>query len=550
MQLLALFNPLLIQQIFDAVISQGNLSSLNVLGTILISMALAQALLGSLRTFLFSDTSNRIDMHLGSSIIHHLLRLPFNYFSKRSVGALNGRINELEKIRRFLTSTAITIFLDAIFSIIYIGVMLIYSAKLTFLSLAVLPIFIFLTIIISPINKKQLKAQAESKALVQSHLVESLNGIETIKVQGMELYSQWRWEQLYSRQIKKGFNNLITNSIAASSSQFLSQLSGLIVVWGGAILVLNGEMTLGQLIAFRILAGYVTTPILRLTSTWQNFQDIALSIERLGDIINTQKESNIEGVPLPPFPKIDGHISFESVSFKFDDTETVQLSDVSFKIKAGDFVAIVGSSGSGKSTLIKLLMRLYKPSNGVIKIDNNDINKFDLYSLRDQIGFVPQESLLFNGTIQSNISHTKPEASFEEIRTAAKIANADNFIQDLSRGYSNNIGERGFNISGGQKQRISIARMILKDPKLVILDEATSSLDSENEKIVFNNLLKKFKNRTVFFVTHKLDNMDLFNKILLIDKGKIIEEGNHQELMLKKGKYFSLINRKNKANLL
>ena len=195
-------------------------------------------------------------------------------------------------------------------------------------------------------------------------------------------------------------------------------------------------------------------------------------------------------------------------------------------------------------------MRLYKPSKGVIKIDNNDINKFDLYSLRDQIGFVPQESLLFNGTIQSNISHTKPEASFEEIRNAAKIANADDFIQDLSRGYSNNIGERGFNISGGQKQRISIARMILKDPKLVILDEATSSLDSENEKIVFNNLLKKFKNRTVFFVTHKLDNMDLFNKILLIDKGKIIEEGNHQELMLKKGKYFSLINRKNKANLI
>ncbi len=547
-QLLALFNPLLIQQIFDSVISQGNLSSLNILGTILISMALAQALLGSLRTFLFSDTTNQIDINLGSSIIHHLLRLPINYFSKRSVGELNGRINELEKIRKFLTSTAITVFLDAIFSLIYIGVMMLYSIKLTFMSLTILPIFIILTLIISPINKKQLRIQAESKALVESHLVESLNGIETIKGQGMEIYSQWRWEQLYSKQIKNGFKNIITNTTSGSVSQFLSQLSGLIVIWGGASLVLKGEMTLGQLIAFRILAGYVTSPILRLTSTWQNFQDISLSVERLGDVINNKKENELDGENLPPLENIEGDIRFENVSLKFENSDKYQLQNISFKAKKGEFIAVIGSSGSGKSTLMKILMRLYKPTKGIIKIDNNDINKFDLYSLRNQIGFVPQETILFNGTIQSNISLTKPDASFEEIRDAAKVANADDFIQELSKGYGNEIGQKGFKISGGQKQRLSIARMIIKNPSIVILDEATSSLDRENEKKVLFNIIKKFKNKTVFFVTHKLDNMEMFDQILVMEKGEIIEKGNHNQLMNKHDKYYSLLKNKNKTN--
>ena len=542
-QLLALFNPLLIQQIFDAVISQGNLSSLNVLGTILISMSLAQALLGALRTFLFADMTNQIDTNLGSSIIHHLLRLPIIYFSKRSVGELNGRINELEKIRKFLTSTAITVFLDAIFSLIYIGVMMLYSVKLTFMALTILPMFIILTIIIAPINKKQLRKQAESKAKVQSHLVEALNGIETIKGQGMEIYSHWRWEQLYSRQIKNGFRNIITNTAASSVSQFLSQLSGLIVIWGGAVLVLNGEMTLGQLIAFRILSGYVTSPILRLTSTWQNFQDIALSVERLGDVIDNKKESELNGDNLPPLENIEGDISFENVSLKFENSHDYQLKDINFKVKKGEFVAVIGSSGSGKSTLMKVLMRLYTPIQGLVKIDKNDINKFDLYSLRNQIGFVPQETLLFRGTIQSNISLPKPEASFEEIREAARIANADDFIQELSQGYSNDIGEKGIKISGGQRQRLSIARMIIKEPKIVILDEATSSLDGENERKVLLNIMNKFENQTVFFVTHKLDNMEMFTKILLMDKGKLIETGNHENLMKENGKYAALIKR-------
>ena len=316
-QLLGLFNPLLIQQIIDAVISQGNYSSLNVLGTLLVAMALAQALLGSLRTYLFSDTTNRIDISLGATIIHHLLRLPLGYFAKRPVGEVSSRIAELEKIRSFLTGTALTVLLDAVFSVVYIAVMVLYSVPLTFAALGVLPLFVGLTMGVAPIIRRQLRQQAEANARVQSHLVETLSGMETVKGQGMELPSEWRWEQLYGGQIEAGFRNTITSTAAGSANQFLGQVSGLIVIWFGAMLVLEGKMTLGQLIAFRILSGYVTSPLLRLASLWQNFQETALSLERLADIVDHREEIEIAGENLPPIPPLQGAISYEGVNFRF-----------------------------------------------------------------------------------------------------------------------------------------------------------------------------------------------------------------------------------------
>ena len=393
-QLLGLFNPLLIQQIIDAVISQGNFASLNVLGTLLVAMALAQALMGALRTYLFSDTTNRIDISLGATIIHHLLRLPLGYFAKRPVGEVSSRISELEKIRRFLTGTALTVLLDAVFSVIYIGVMLLYSVQLTFWALAVLPLFVALTMGVAPVIRRQLRQQAEANARVQSHLVETLSGMETVKGQGMELPSEWRWEQLYGRQIQAGFRNTVTSTAAGSASQFLEQISGLLVIWMGAILVLKGQLTLGQLIAFRILSGYVTSPLLRLASLWQNFQETALSLERLSDIVDHREEIEIAGENLPPLPPIQGAITYEAVNFRFANSGPLQLLNVSFEIKPGEFVGIVGSSGSGKSTLLKLLTRLFDPLEGTIRVDGYDISKVDLYSLRSQIGVVLQDNAL------------------------------------------------------------------------------------------------------------------------------------------------------------
>ena len=541
-QLFGLLNPLLIQQIIDAVISQGNISTLNVLGTLLVAMGLSQAALSALRTYLFSDTTNRIDVSLGSSIMSHLMRLPLSYFSNRPVGEVSSRINELEKIRRFLTGTALTVILDAVFALIYIAVMLLYSVALTFWALAVVPFFLGVTFVSSPIIRRQLRQQAEANSRVQSHLVESLSGMETLKGQNMELQSQWRWQDLYTSQIQSGFRNVVTSTAAGSISQFLEQLSGLLVLWVGATLVLSGDMTLGQLIAFRILAGYVTNPLLRLANLWQNFQETSLSLERLSDIVDHPEELELVGEQKPPMPPITGHVQYKSVSFGFVPNRPDQLTNVSLDVPAGSFVGIVGSSGSGKSTLLKLLTRLYETNHGIIRIDGHDISKVDLYSLRSQIGVVPQDSLLFDGTVQNNIALSRPAATFEEIQHAAQLACAHDFIELLPSGYSSSVGERGSGLSGGQRQRLAIARMILRNPRLLVLDEATSALDVDTERKLTANLIKTYSDRTVFFITHRLISLSQADLILVMDQGTLVEQGTHSELMALNGRYTSLYN--------
>ena len=545
-QLLALFNPLLIQQIIDAVINQGNISSLNVLGTLLISMALVQALLSSLRTYLFSDTTNRIDLSLGGKIINHLLRLPSNYFSKRTVGETSSRLSELEKIREFLTGTVLTLVLDVVFSFIYIAVMMIYSIQLTFVALAVIPFFILLTFSISPIIRRQIREKNIANANLQSHMVETISSLDTIKGQGIEIPSEWKWSQLYGKQMQAGFKNTVTRSISGSASNFLSQLSGLLVIWAGAVLVLQGKLTIGQLIAFRILSGYVTGPILRLTTMWQNFQETALSLERISDIIDNPQEIEIIGKDLPPMPPLEGKIEFNNINFRFSDSSPLILKNINFDIEPGSFIGVAGESGSGKSTLLKLINQILIPTEGNIRIDDFDISKVNLYSLRSQIGVVPQDSILFKGTVQQNIALAKPDSSFNEIANAAKLADAHDFIQKLSSGYSSQVGERGSNLSGGQRQRIAMARMFLQNPKLLLLDEATSSLDVNSEKVILKNLLNISEKKTVIFISHRLSNFTKSDQILFLHNGSVVEKGNHHELISLEGRYKSLFEERGK----
>ena len=538
-QLFGLANPLLIQVIIDKVISQRSLDTLQVLGIALVVVALLEAVLGSLRTFLFAETTNRIDLRLGSEVIDHLLRLPLGYFDRRPVGELGTRIAELEKIRNFLTGQALTTMLDAAFSVIYVVVMALYSWVLTLVALAVLPIQVAITILGAPLFRRQYRKAAEENAKTQSHLVEVLTGIQTVKAQNVEMVSRWTWQDLYTNYIGRTFEKTITGTALNETSQFLQKLSQLLVLWIGAGMVLQGSLTLGQLIAFRIISGYVTQPLLRLSSIWQSVQELRVSFERLADVVDTPQESNETDQAKIPLPPIAGHVRFDDLSFSFAGTKPV-LSHINLDVPAGTFVGIVGQSGSGKSTMMKLLPRLYAPQQGRILIDDYDIDKVELYSLRRQIGIVPQDPLLFSGTVNENIALTDPEASSEAIVKAAKIAGAHDFIMELPAGYSTPVGERGASLSGGQRQRIAIARTLLSNPKLLVLDEATSALDYATERRVCDNLVSALQGCTVFFITHRLNTIRRADQIIMMDQGAIVETGSHDALMAIRGRYYAL----------
>ncbi|MFZ9752542.1 MAG: ABC transporter transmembrane domain-containing protein [Cyanobium sp.] len=539
-QLFSLANPLLIQVIIDKVISQRSLDTLQILGMALVVVTLMEGVIGSLRTFLFTDTTNRIDLRLGAEVIDHLLRLPLGYFDRRPVGELGTRIAELEKIRNFLTGQALMTLLDAAFSVIYIIVMAIYSWLLTLIALGVLPIQIALTLLGAPLFRRQYRQAAEENARTQSHLVEVLTGIQTVKAQNVEMVSRWKWQDFYSRYIARTFEKTITGTFLNESSQVLQKLSQLLVLWVGATLVLKGELTLGQLIAFRIISGYVTQPLLRLSSIWQNIQELRVSFERLADVVDTPEESSEADKANIPLPSVHGDVVFENVSFTFAPGTPEVLKNVDLTIPQGTFVGIVGQSGSGKSTLMKLLPRLYAPNQGRILIDHYDIAKVELYSLRRQIGIVPQDPLLFSGTISENIALTNPDASSDAIVRAARIAAAHDFIMQLPSGYSTPVGERGASLSGGQRQRIAIARTLLSNPRLLVMDEATSALDYDTERQVCDNLRDELKDSTVFFITHRLSTIRRADLIVMMHQGAIVETGTHQELMALKGRYFAL----------
>ncbi|MEB3352023.1 MAG: peptidase domain-containing ABC transporter, partial [Cyanobacteriota bacterium] len=547
-QLFGLVNPLLIQQVIDKVIINNSSSALGVLGVFLVVFAVFEGLLLALRTFLFIDTTNRIDLALGTQIIDHLLRLPLSYFDRRPVGEVSNRIGELEKIRGFLTGTALTTILDAVFSLLYIFVMLLYSWELTLLTLAVIPVLVVLTLTVSPMIRGQLQRRAVANARSQSHLVEVLSSMMTVKAQNIELRSRWKWQDLYTDYVAEGFDNTILSTTASTFSGFLNKLSSLLVIWGGASLVLQGKLSLGELIAFRVISGYVTGPLLRMTSIWQTIQETALSLERLSDVIDHPQETPDDNATRIIMPSIKGEISFRNIHFRYKPSSPLLLSGVNLDIPEGKFVAVVGSSGSGKSTLTKLVARLYNPEQGMVLLDGIDIAKVELYSLRRQLGIVPQETVLFDGSVEENITLTNPEATTDEIIEAATIAAAHDFIMDLPAGYSTQVGERGAGLSGGQRQRIAIARTILQRPRLLIMDEATSALDYQTERVVSENLMAFLRGCTVLFITHRLSSIVNADLIVCMGKGAVLEVGTHQELMDRRGPYYVLFRQQGRSS--
>ncbi len=541
LQLLGLTTPLLTQVIIDKVMVQESIPTLDVMAIALLGVAVFEAGLGTLRLFIFTHTARRLDLGLSAQVFRHLMRLPLAYFESRRVGDTVARVQELEQIRQFLTGTAITVILDSIFAVVYLALMFYYNVQLTWIALAVLPLFAILTLVSTPILRSWLNETFNRSADSQSFLVETVTGIRAVKAHAAERTARDRWEGLFSRFIRTGFNASSTSNISSNIGDFLTKFSSLLILWFGAMLVIEHKLTIGQLVALQMLSGRVTGPLLRLVQLWQNLQQVLLSVDRIGDILNAAPEAEAgSGLVLPP---LQGGVTFDQVFFRYSPNTEPILRGISFTVKPGMFVGIVGRSGSGKSTLSKLLQRLYQAESGRILIDGFDIKSADLASLRQQISVVLQEDFLFNGSILENITLGNPDITAEQVVEAARLAVAHDFISGLPQGYENNVGERGTALSGGQQQRISLARMFLSQSPILILDEATSALDSETEQKVLQNLQHVSQNRTVFMIAHRFEPLKRADLIVVLEQGILMEQGTHAQLIQKKGLYWSLYQR-------
>jgi ATP-binding cassette, subfamily B, bacterial len=545
MQLLGLTSPMITQVVIDKVMVQGSLPTLDVMAIAMLGVAIFEASLGALRLFIFTHTARRLDLSLSAQLFRHLMRLPLKYFEARRVGDTVARVQELENIRQFMTGTALTVVLDSIFTVVYLALMAYYSIVLTGVALAVLPLFAILTIVSTPIMRNWLNESFNRNADSQSFLVETVTGIHSVKAHTAEKASRDRWEGLFARYIRTSFKASTTQNISGSIADFLTKLSYLLILWVGATLVIKQEMSIGQLIAFQMLSGQVTGPLLRLVQLWQNLQQVLLSVDRIGDILNSAPEAESgTGLVLPP---LNGEINFDQVVFRYNPNQEPVLKGISFDIKPGMLVGVVGRSGSGKSTLSKLIQRLYLPESGKITVDGFDVKSADLHSLRSQMGVVLQEDFLFNGSILENISLGRNDVSSEDIVSAARNAAAHDFISEQPQGYETNVGERGTALSGGQRQRVSLARLFLSNSPIMILDEATSALDSETEQQVLQNLQKMANNRTIVMIAHRFAPLRKADLILVMEKGVVVERGTHDELVRKKGAYYALYERQKAA---
>lgn len=539
LQLFALLTPLFFQVVIDKVLVHKALTTLHVLAIGMLALVVFEVILGGLRTYIFSHTTSRMDVTLGAELFRHLVRLPLAYFQARRVGETVARVRELETIRQFLTGTTVTVVIDLFFTIVFIAVLFFYSGWLTLVVLATIPFYVLLSVTVTPVFRARLHEKFNRGAENQSFLVETINGIGTVKAMAVEPAMQRRWEEQLAGYVHAGFRTGALSNIAGQIAAFLNKLTTVAILWLGAHLVMSGALSIGQLIAFNMLAGRVSGPLLRIVQLWQDFQQAGISINRLGDVLNTPPEPSYNP-NRATLPALAGHIVFDQVTFRYRLDGPEVLKRLSFDIPAGQTIGVVGRSGSGKSTVAKLIQRLYVPESGRVLVDGVDLAQIEPAWLRQRIGVVLQENFLFNRSVRDNIALADPGMPLERVIEAAKLAGAHEFILELPQGYDTVVGEHGCTLSGGQRQRIAIARALVTDPRILIFDEATSALDYESESIVQRNLAGICKDRTVIIIAHRLSTVRQADRIYVIDKGEIIEQGTHHELIALKGYYWQL----------
>ena len=538
LQLFALVTPLFFQVVMDKVLVHRGVATLDVLVVGLVAVVLFESVLNGLRSYVFSHTTSRIDVELGSRLYRHLLALPLAYFQARRVGDSVARVRELEHIRSFLTGNALTLLLDVLFSVVFIAVMLFYSVALTLIVLVSLPIYAGLSLLVVPVLRRRLDEKFARGAENQALLVESITGVQTVKAGALEPQLARRWDQQLAAYVSASFRTGTLASWAHEGVNLTGKLVNAATLWYGAHLVMDNELTVGMFVAFNMFAGRVAQPVMRIAQMWTDFQQTGLSMRRLGDILNTRTEAPPSATAqLPP---LQGRVTFEAVGFRYRPDAAPVLHDVSLDVRAGEVIGIVGRSGSGKSTLTKLVQRLYSPEQGRVCIDGIDISLIDAAQLRRQIGVVLQENFLFNRSVRENIAIADPAAPLEQVIAVAKLAGAHEFVSELPEGYDTVVGEQGSSLSGGQRQRVAIARALFTGPRILIFDEATSALDYESEAIIQRNMAAICTGRTVIVIAHRLSAVRQAHRIVVLDKGRVLEVGPHEALLHHNGLYAHL----------
>jgi len=536
-QIFGLVTPLFIQVIIDKVLAHHAMATLQVVAGAFLVVLIFDMVLNLMRNYLLYHTANKIDAGLGARVYRHLLSIPFPYFEVRKVGNIIARVRELENLRQFMTNVSLTVLLDTVFSVVFVVIMTVYSVRLTWLVLGFVAVIALISFVATPLIKVRLNDKFQKGAAAQSFLVESITGIQTVKSLAIEGKMIRDWENSLGDYILSAFRLSNLANVAVTSSQTLQKMMTLAVIYFGVSQVFENRLSVGQLIAFQMFASQLSGPILRLVHMWQDFQQAKLSLDRLGDIINTPPEVVGGTVTVK---NLRGAITAKDVSFRYATDGPLVLEKLSFTIAPGMMTGIVGRSGSGKSTIAKLIQRLYLPLEGTISVDGVDLRHVDPLFLRHRTGIVPQECFLFSGTIRDNIAAAAPSAGIDAIIQAAKIAGAHDFISEMPLGYDTYVEERGSSLSGGQKQRIAIARAILTNPGILIFDEATSALDYESERVIQKNLGLIRKGRTVIFIAHRMSVMKECDQVIVIDRGRLIETGNHASLMKANGLYAHL----------
>jgi subfamily B ATP-binding cassette protein HlyB/CyaB len=529
LQLFGLVSPLFFQVVMDKVLVHKGMTTLDVLVIGLVIVVVFESILNALRAYVFSHTTSRIDVELGARLFRHLVQLPLAYFQARRVGDSVARVRELENIRSFLTGNALTVLLDVFFSGVFIAVMLFYSVPLTLIVLVSLPLYFGLSLAVVPILRQRLDVKFARGAENQSMLVETVTGIQTVKASALEPAFGKRWDTQLASYVSASFKTQNLATLAHEGVNLIGKLVNAATLWYGAHLVMSNDLSVGQFVAFNMFAQRVSQPIMRMAQLWTDFQQTGISVARLGDILNTRTE--VPPTSTAQLPALKGRITLDQVTFRYRPESPPVLNGISLEIQAGEVIGIVGRSGSGKSTLTKLVQRLYSPEGGRLLVDGIDISLIDAAQLRRQVGVVLQENLLFNRSVRENIAITDPAAPIEAVMRVAQLAGAHEFISELPEGYDTLVGEQGSSLSGGQRQRIAIARALFTNPRILILDEATSALDYESEAIIQRNMALICKGRTVLIIAHRLSAVRHANRIIVLDKGRIVEAGPHEALV-------------------